>query len=32
MSRELLTRMAKGEQIKEVKASLVGEGFGFAIS
>ena len=32
MSRELLARMAKGEQIKEVKASLVDEGFGFVIS
>jgi len=31
MSRELLARMAAGEQIKEVKVDLSGEGFGFAI-
>jgi type VI secretion system protein VasG len=31
MSKELLTRMARGEQIKEVKVSLSGEGFGFEI-
>lgn len=32
MSKELLSGMASGEQIKEVKVSLGGEGFGFAIS
>jgi type VI secretion system protein VasG len=32
MSKELLTRMASGEQLKEVKVSLDGEGFGFEIS
>jgi type VI secretion system protein VasG len=32
MSRELLSRMARGEQIKEVKASLAPEGFEFDIS
>ena len=31
MSKELLSRMAQGEQIKEVKVSLSGEGFGFDI-
>jgi len=31
MSKELLSRMAKGEQIKEVKVSLSGEGLGFEI-
>ena len=31
MSRELLSRMAAGEQIKEVKASLGEEGFVFDI-
>jgi type VI secretion system protein VasG len=31
MSKELLSRMASGEQIKEVKVSLSGEGFGFDI-
>jgi type VI secretion system protein VasG len=31
MSKELLSRMARGEQIKEVKVSLSGEGFGFDI-
>ena len=31
MSKELLTRMAKEEQIKEVKVSLDGEGFAFDI-
>lgn len=32
MSRELLSRMARGEQIKEVQASLAPEGFEFEIS
>jgi type VI secretion system protein VasG len=32
ISRELLSRMATGEQIKEVKVSIDGEGFGFEIS
>ncbi|MFZ7112294.1 MAG: type VI secretion system ATPase TssH [Desulfatiglandales bacterium] len=32
MSRELLTRMAKGVRIKDVKVSLDGDGFGFLIS
>jgi len=31
MSREILTRMAKGEQIKEVKVAIDGEGFKFDI-
>ncbi len=31
MSKELLSRMAAGEQLKEVKVSLSGEGFGFVI-
>ncbi len=31
MSRELLSRMAKGEQMKEIKVLLNGEGFGFEI-
>ena len=31
MSKELLSRMAAGEQIKEVKVSLDGEGFVFEI-
>jgi type VI secretion system protein VasG len=31
MSKELLSRMVAGEQIKEVKVSLSGEGFGFDI-
>ncbi len=31
LSRELLTRMAKGEQIKEVKVKLKGEGFSFKV-
>ncbi len=31
MSKELLSRMARGEQIKEIKVSLSGEGFGFDI-
>jgi hypothetical protein len=31
MSKELLSRMARGEQIKEVKVSLRGEGLGFDI-
>ncbi|SPD72776.1 Protein ClpV1 [uncultured Desulfobacterium sp.] len=31
MSKEILTRMAKGEQIKQVKVSLDGEGFRFDI-
>ena len=32
MSKELLSRMAKGEQIKEVRVSLGGEGFVFEVS
>ena len=32
MSRELLSRMAAGEKIKEIRATLSGEGFGFEIS
>ena len=32
MSRELLTRMATGEQFKEMKVSLSGEGFGFEVT
>jgi type VI secretion system protein VasG len=32
MSRELLSRMARGEQFKEVKVALSGEGFGFEVS
>jgi len=32
MSKELLSRMATGEQIKEVKVSLGGEGFVFDVS
>jgi type VI secretion system protein VasG len=32
LSRELLSRMATGEQIKEVKVTLSGEGFGFEIT
>ncbi|MBE9530326.1 MAG: hypothetical protein IMF00_03565, partial [Proteobacteria bacterium] len=31
MSKELLSRMATGEQIKEVKVSLSGEGFVFEV-
>lgn len=31
MSKELLSRMAAGEQLKEIKVSLSGEGFGFEI-
>ncbi|NVN91635.1 MAG: type VI secretion system ATPase TssH [Desulfuromonadales bacterium] len=31
LSRELLSRMATGEQIKEVKVTLSGEGFGFEV-
>ncbi|MFZ4858653.1 MAG: type VI secretion system ATPase TssH [Desulfuromonadaceae bacterium] len=31
MSREILSRMAVGEQIKEVKVSLSGDGFGFEV-
>jgi type VI secretion system protein VasG len=31
LSRELLSRMATGEQIKEVKVSISGEGFGFEV-
>ena len=31
MSKELLSRMAAGEQLKEVKVNLSGEGFGFEI-
>jgi type VI secretion system protein VasG len=31
MSKELLSRMAKGEQIQEVKVSLAGEGFAFDV-
>ncbi len=31
MSKELLSRMAAGEQIKEIKVNLSGEGFGFEI-
>ena len=31
MSKELLSRMATGEQIKEVKVSLSGEGFVFHV-
>ncbi|MGV8073230.1 MAG: type VI secretion system ATPase TssH [Syntrophobacteraceae bacterium] len=31
MSRELLTRMARGEQLKEVKVSLGGDGFLFEV-
>jgi type VI secretion system protein VasG len=31
MSKELLSRMARGEQIKEVKVSLSGEGFVFGV-
>ena len=31
LSRELLSRMATGEQIKEVKVTLSGEGFRFEI-
>lgn len=31
MSREILSRMANGEQIKEVKVALSGEGFGFEV-
>ena len=32
MSRELLSKMAKGQKIKEVKVSLEGEGFKFKVS
>ncbi len=32
MSKELLSRMAAGEKIKEIRATLSGEGFGFEIS
>ena len=31
MSKELLSRMAKGEGIKEIRVSLCGEGFGFEV-
>jgi hypothetical protein len=31
MSKELLSRMATGEQIREVKVSMDGEGFKFDI-
>ncbi len=31
MSRELLTRMAEGEQLEEIKASLSDEGFVFEV-
>jgi len=31
LSKELLSRMAKGEGIKEVKVSLSGDGFGFEV-
>ena len=31
LSRELLSRMATGEQFKEVKVTLSGEGFGFEV-
>ena len=31
MSKELLSKMAKGRKIKEVKVSLEGEGFKFAV-
>ncbi|RJR20254.1 MAG: AAA family ATPase, partial [Nitrospiraceae bacterium] len=31
MSKELLSRMAAGEQLKEVKVTISGEGFGFVI-
>ena len=32
MSKEILARMAAGEKIREVKVSLEGEGFGFAVT
>lgn len=32
MSKELLSRMARGEQIREVQVSLDGEGFNYGIS
>jgi type VI secretion system protein VasG len=32
MSKEILSRMANGEDIKKVKVALDGEGFGFEIS
>jgi len=32
MSKELLSRMAAGEHLKEVKVSLCGDAFGFEIS
>ncbi len=32
LSKELLSRMARGDQFKEVKVSLSGEGFGFEIN
>jgi type VI secretion system protein VasG len=32
MSKELLSRMATGEKIKEVKVSLEGDGFGFVVT
>jgi hypothetical protein len=31
MSKELLSRMAAGKQLKEAKVGLNGEGFGFEI-
>ena len=32
MSKELLSRMAAGEQLEEVKVNMSGEGFGFVVS
>jgi type VI secretion system protein VasG len=32
MSKEILTRMAKGEEIKKVKVAIVGAGFAFEVS
>ncbi len=32
MSKEILTRMAKGDEIKKVKVAIVGAGFGFEVS
>jgi type VI secretion system protein VasG len=31
MSKELLSRMARGEQIKEINVSIEGEGFAFRV-
>jgi len=31
MSREILSRMATGEQFREVKVTVSGEGFGFEV-